>query len=181
MAISRKKKEQQLASLVQKFKSARGVVFARFSGATVEEIESSRRALREKGISYTVLKKTLITKAALDADLCTINVSELPGAVAIMISESDTVLPAQELRRMKRENFDKVKKLAKFDFAGAIFEGKFLPAEAAEEFAATPTREESLAKIVFALCSGLSKTHGVLTSGLRSFCTVLNGAEKFIS
>ena len=43
MATSRAKKQDQLNTLIEAFKSAAGVAFVRFSGATVAEVEAARR------------------------------------------------------------------------------------------------------------------------------------------
>ncbi len=179
MAITKAKKTDQLSALIEKFKEAQGVAFVKFDRVTVEEVQTTRRALREKGMSYTVIKKTLIALAAKEAGLAEFSADDLQGAVAVIVSPTDAVMPAQEIKRLKKDFFNKEKNFSKFDFAGALFEGKFLDAAATASFADTATREESLAKIVGMLRSGPQGIHTVLQSGFRRNINVLKNADKF--
>ncbi|MDH3324932.1 MAG: 50S ribosomal protein L10, partial [Candidatus Peregrinibacteria bacterium] len=145
MATSKAKKESQLDVLTKKFESAQGVAFVKFFGPTVEEVQVIRRSLREKGMSYTVIKKTLIALAAKNAKLADFPSDDLDGAVAVICSDSDEIAPAAEIKKMKKDFFNKETKSSKFDFAGAVFEGKFLGEEDTAILAETPTREESFA------------------------------------
>lgn len=179
MATSKQKKTGQLASLLEKFENAQGVAFVQFDQATVEEVQIVRRALRAEGMSYTVIKKTLMALAAKETGLGEFSATDLKGSVAVIVSATDAVQPAQEIKKLKKEYFNKVEKFSKFDFAGALFEGKFLDAAATAEFANTATREESLAKIVGMLQSGPQKLHSVFNSGFSKLYNVMENAEKF--
>ena len=179
MATSKQKKSGQLAALLEKFQKAQGVAFIRFDQATVEEVQKVRRALRAEGMSYTVIKKTLMALAAKETGLGEFSANDLEGSVAVIVSETDAVMPAQEIKKLKAEYFDKKEKFSKFDFAGALFEGKFLDAAATTQFANTSTREESLAKIIGMLQSGPQKLHSVFNSGFSKLYNVMENAEKF--
>ncbi len=179
MAITRSKKKEQLAALIEKFKEAQGVAFAKFDKLGVEEAQVIRRELRENGMSYTVIKKTLIALAAKEAKLAEFDSDSLEGSVAVIVSPEDAVMPAQFIKKFKKDFFDKANKHAKIDFAGALFEGVFLDAAKTAEFANTATREESLAKIVGALRSGPQKLHTVFNSGFQKLYNVMQNAEKF--
>lgn len=179
MATSKPKKQGQLSALESKFQEAQGVAFVRFDRATVAEVEEVRRAMREQGMSYTVIKKTLMALAAKNTGLAEFDSDNLEGSVAVIVSSSDSVMPAQAIKKMKKDYFVKADKYSKFDFAGALFEGQFLDAAAAAEFANTATREESLAKIVGMLQSGPQKLHSVFNSGFQKLYNVMENAEKF--
>lgn len=178
MATSKLKKQGQLEALEAKFKEAEGVAFVRFNGATVEEVQLIRRDLRAKGMTYTVIKKTLIALAAKNSKLAEFSSDNLDGAVAVIVSATDSVAPAAEIKRMKKESFNKETKTSVFDFAGAIFEGKLLDEKETAILADTPSREESLSKIVSMLKSGPQKIHGILNSGLQKVYNVLENADK---
>lgn len=104
---------------------------------------------------------------------------DLEGNVAVIVSETDEVSPAAAIKKLKKDFFDKETKTSKYDFAGAVFDGKFLDKAEAAVLANTPTREESLGKIVGMLKSGPQKLHGVFNSGLQRPYNVLQNAEKF--
>ncbi|HEY5714229.1 MAG TPA: 50S ribosomal protein L10 [Candidatus Gracilibacteria bacterium] len=179
MATSKAKKSGQLTALTEKFKGAQGVAFVNFNLATVEEVQAVRRDLRSKGMSYTVIKKTLMAIAARDAGICEFDSDNLEGSVAVIVSSDDAIAPASAIKDMKKKYSLPKKKIVKFDFAGAIFEGAFLSAAETAILADTPSREESIAKILGALRSGPQKLHGILNSGLQRPYNVLKNADKF--
>jgi len=179
MATSKSKKAGQLAALEAKFKEAKGVAFVSFDGVTVEEAQIARRTLRSNGMSYSVLKKTLVALAAKNTGLAEFSADDLEGAVAVIVSSEDEIAPAASIKQMKKDTTDKETKVSRFDFAGAIFEGKFLSAAQTAELANIPTREESLGRIVGMLRSGPQKLHGVLNSGFQGLYNVLQNADKF--
>ncbi len=181
MAVSRQKKQEQLKALEALMKEAEGIAFTTFSGATVQQVQKIRRDLREKGMDYRVIKKTLIALAAKKTGKCEFDSDALAGAVAVIISQDDSVAPAAAIKQMIKDTFDKEAGASVFDFAGAIFEGRLLDKTETAVLADTPSREESLAKIVGMLMSGPQKLHGILNSGLTKVTRVLDQAEKFTS
>ena len=177
MATSKAKKSDQLAALTDKMKASQGVAFVKFDQATVAEVQEVRRSLRDNGMSYTVIKKTLMSIAAKDAGLCEFDSGNLEGSVAVIVSSEDAIAPAAAIKKMKKEYV--LHDVPKFDFAGAIYEGAFLSVEETAQLANTPSKEESLAKIVGMLRSGPQKLHGVFKSGLQKPYNVLKNADKF--
>lgn len=178
MATSKSKKQDQLKALEAIFATAKGVAFTRFDGATVEEVQLIRRDLRSKGMSYTVIKKTLMAIAAKTQKLADFSADDLSGSVAVICSTEDSIAPAAAIKVMKNESLNKETKVSTFNFAGAIFEEKFLDEAETAVLANTPTREESLSKIVSMLKSGPQKLHGVLGSGLRGIHNVCKNADQ---
>lgn len=179
MAITRQKKVDQLAALQTMFENASGAAFVSFAGPTVNEVQEIRRSLRAEGMTYTVIKKTLIALAAKNTKLADFSSNDLNGVVAVITSETDEIAPAAAIKKLKAEFMDKETKTSKFDFSGAVFEGKFLDADAACILANTPSREESLAKIVATLKNGPKGIHSMLTHGLRGITLSLKEADKY--
>lgn len=179
MATSKAKKQDQLSKLEDKLKDAKGIAFVRYDGSTVMDVQAARRDLRSKGMSYTVIKKTLMSLAAKNTNAGEFSADDLEGPVAIIISSEDEIAPAAAIKALKKEHFDKETDTSKFDFAGAMFEGKFLDASATATLANTPSREESLGAIVGALTHGVSGIHAGLTHGMSGIATALENAEKF--
>lgn len=179
MATSKAKKTEQLSELQSKFENAKGVAFVQFDGLTVEEAQTMRRGLRADGMSYTVIKKTLIQLAAKNAKLADFAVDDLEGAVAVIVSDSDEIAPAAAIKKYRKEFKDAETSEPKLAFAGSVFEGRFLSVEETTQLANTPSREESLAKIIGFLNSGPQKLHGVFNSGFQSLYNVLQNADTF--
>ncbi len=179
MTISRAKKSVQLTALEKLFGNAKGVAFLSFAGLTVEEAQNMRRELRAKGMSYTVIKKTLISIAAKNVGLPEVLSENLPGSVAVIISQSDEIAPAAAIKKFRKDVKNKKTKESKVNFAGAIFEGRFLSVAETAAIADTPSREESLGRIIGFLRSGTNKLHTVLNSGFSRIRNVLDHADKF--
>lgn len=181
MAISRSKKENQLADLTSLISGAQGVSFVAFNEATVEEVQQVRRDLRANNMTYTVIKKTLIKLAVKTGKNIDFSVDELVGSVAVITSKDDELTPLSVIKKMKKDTFSKETKTSKFDFAGSLFDGAFLGKDATAEMASVPSKEESLGRIIGALRSGPSKIHRSLTYGLQGIFMALSEADKFAS
>ena len=151
----------------------------RFFGATVNEVQNVRRELRAAEMSYRVIKKTLISAAAKKIAAVDFTPKNLDGAVAVIISEKDSIAPIAAVKKLKKDFFNKKTKKSKFDFAGAIFEKNFLDEKKSAELAEIPSREESIAKIIGAMRNGPRKIHSTLLHGLRGICAACRDAEKF--
>lgn len=181
MATSRIKKEGQLQKLESQFAKAKGIAFIQFKHVTVEEAQNIRRELRSQGMTYMVIKKTLIALAAKNTGAAMFSSENLEGNVAVIVSQTDEMAPIAAIKKFKKDFFEKAKKQSKMEFAGCIFEGAFQSAAQTAVIADMPTREESLAKIMGMLRSGPQKLHGVLNSGMQKIYNVLDNAEKFAS
>ena len=83
MAISREKKGEILSKLQKIIKDSASVVFINFHTLPVKESSNIRKTLREKGIGYTIAKKSL-TKKALNEGGIAGTLPELPGELGIV-------------------------------------------------------------------------------------------------
>lgn len=131
MAINKEKKQQIIQTIKDTLKNAMTVVFVSFSGLTVSEISSIRKALREKDISYYVAKKTLIRRA-LSAYNYTGECPDLPGKIAVVLSATDEITPAQEIYEQGK------KKKETLNIVGGIFNGSYVDAEYMQSIAIIP-------------------------------------------
>jgi large subunit ribosomal protein L10 len=94
MAITRKKKENTLEKLNEKFKKADSVIFAGYKGLTVSELEEARKMMRDAGIEYQIAKKRLIKKSLRDViniELGDDTIMEGPVGVAFGYENSVTL------------------------------------------------------------------------------------------
>src|SRR3989344_9699639 len=118
MAITRQKKEEIVAKVVDIAKTAKTLVFAQFKGLTVAEQNEMRKALRPLGVGYTVAKKSLMSRALAGAKFEG-TMPALEGEVSLAYGE-DELAPARELAVF-------VKKFGEhLAFAGGVFGGKFV-------------------------------------------------------
>jgi large subunit ribosomal protein L10 len=118
MSINKEKKGEILSKLKKIVKDSSSIVFVNFHSLPISESTQMRRALRGKGVGYTVAKKTL-TKKALAEGGFTGTMPEMPGELGIAYSE-DQLASAQGVYEFQKK-LDK-----KVSIVGGVFEGKFV-------------------------------------------------------
>ena len=89
-------KQQAVAELTEKFKTAASGVFVNYCGLSVAEDTELRNKLREAGVDYAVIKNS-ITKRAANAAGFTEFDEILAGPTAVAFSFDDVVAPAKVL------------------------------------------------------------------------------------
>ena len=133
MAITRQKKEEIVAAVSDRIKSAKTLVFANFKGLTVAEQNEMRKALRAQGIGYAVAKKSLLRRA-LESAGYEGQAPELVGEVSMAWGE-DELAPAREMAVY-------VKKFGEhLAFVGGMFGGKYMDQAGITAIAAIPGME----------------------------------------
>ena len=99
MAVSRQAKEKSLKKATDVFNESLSTVFVNFTGVGGNEIKDLRRDLNEKGVKYSVFKKTLIKMAAADSKIK----GEMPdlenGEVALAYSKEEQTAPASSIKK----------------------------------------------------------------------------------
>ena len=91
MAVTRQKKEEVLADLIDKFSRSKSIVFANYRGLDVVGISHLRKKLREKNAEMKVAKKTLIGIAAKDSNVGEIDKSIMEGPIVATFSYEDAL------------------------------------------------------------------------------------------
>jgi large subunit ribosomal protein L10 len=117
MAITKAKKSELIEKFDRILSDAATTVFVKFKGITVADTTLMRRALRDAGIGYTVVKKTLLERV-LKARGYKGDLPALPGEVA-MVYGKDAVAPAREIAVFAKKYGENLSLL------GGIFEGTF--------------------------------------------------------
>jgi len=162
MAITREKKTEIVDKLSKAFKSAASVVFVNFRGLSVGNTTAMRRALKENGVSYTVAKKSL-TSRALEAEKEEGEKPELPGELSLAWGE-DLIAPAREVYSFMKKFPENLKIL------GGIFNGKYVSILEVEEMAKIPTLEVLRGKFV-----------NIVNSPIQRFAIALDQIAKLRS
>lgn len=117
MAITKAKKSELIEKFDRILSDAATTVFVKFKGITVADTTLMRRALRDTGIGYTVVKKTLLERV-LKARGYKGDLPALPGEVAIVYGK-DAIAPAREIAVFAKKYGENLSLL------GGIFEGAF--------------------------------------------------------
>lgn len=135
MAITRAKKETLLADISRALTNATAVAFVHYKGISVSEVNELRAKLKEEGVRYTVVKKTLLGRA-LNALGVSGTEPTLPGEVAMAYlpkeNGADMTAPARTLNPFVKKFKDRLV------FLGGVAEGRFLSKEETMTVAAIP-------------------------------------------
>ncbi len=118
MALSKDKKSEILTRLKKIVNDSTSLVFINFHALPVAESAQIRKALRAKGVGYTVAKKTLTRKVLGEGKIAG-DMPEMPGEFGIVYG-TDLLDPAHETYEFQKK-FDK-----KLQIVGGVFEGRFM-------------------------------------------------------
>jgi len=146
--------------LSEEFASAEGMVIVSLSGLTVEETESLRDALAERGVRLRMVRNRL-AKIALKNRGLDASDELLSGSIACAWGTSEDAINVAKIVQKAVKAADP-KKGTKLAFKGGFFEGSMIDAKAAAALAELPGKAELRAKLL-----------GVLSGPARSLVTLL--------
>lgn len=140
-------KKQIVADLAEQIKTSASGVVVNYQGITVENDTKLRKALREAGVKYVVMKNTLTGRAC---DMCGYGDIKqyLNGMTAIAISQDDPIAPAKILK----EYADKIES---FNILAGYVDGEVLGADGVNSLAEIPSKEVLIAKLLGSIKSPL--------------------------
>ena len=133
-------KQQVVADLAELIKASASGVVVNYQGITVEKDTALRKALREAGVKYVVMKNTLTGRAC---DMCGYSDMKqyLNGMTAIAISANDPVAPAKIIK----EYADKI---SSFKILAGYIDGAVIDVAGVENLASIPSKEVLIAKFL---------------------------------
>ncbi len=173
MAISRQKKESQVAELADLLGSAKLTAFAAYQGVTVQELQALRRMARESDVTIKVVKNRLMRVALQQtAALKDVDTAQLQGQLLYAISAADEVAPAQVLAKFAKEH-EALKPLGGIDAVGALMSEGDIKA-----LASLPTKDQLRGQLVGTLAAPLSGFVNVLAGNVRGVLNVLNARAE---
>ena len=140
-------KQKAVAELAEQIKNSVSGVLVNYQGITVEDDTAMRKALREAGVRYTVVKNTLTGRACEMVGYGDMK-QYLNGMTAIAISENDAVAPAKILKKYA----DKVES---FNILAGYLDGAVIDAATVNEVAEIPSKETLIAKFLGSIQSPL--------------------------
>ena len=141
-------KKAVVADLSDKMSRAASGVLVKYQGITVADDTKLRADLRKAGVEYTVIKNSLIGRAADIAGLGEIK-SELDGMNALALSYDDPIAPAKILN----EYADKIESC---ELRGGFLDGAVVDVKVVEELASIPPKEVLLGRMLGSLMGPLT-------------------------
>ncbi len=152
MAVSKAKKSEQLAALETHLKEATSVGFTSNNKVTVLEVSALKKDLRAQNAIFLTIKKTLIRIAFKNVFNAEVDLSTLPGQVALVIAKGDAIAPLGVANKYSNE----WRKEEKLTFVGGYMDGRLMDGAETKKLATLPSREVLLAKLLGSMMSPLS-------------------------
>ena len=126
MANIRPEKQAAVAGLKEQLSSAKGAVLTGYRGLTVAQDMKLRAKLREAGVTYHVVKNTMVRIAANEIGLEGLD-PVLNGTTALAVSADDAVAPAKVIYEFIKEN--KLENTEVLTIKAGLVEGKVINVE----------------------------------------------------
>jgi len=168
--ITKEQKKAIIKDLTDKLKKQKSVVFADYTGMTVNQVQKLRQQLRADGLDYQVAKKTLIDLCLKEVGLKDLSVKDLQGQISLTFSYQDEVAPAKILYNFSKEN-ESLKILT------GLVNNQVLSQEEIINLAQLPSRAELLAKLVGSISAPMSGLLNALEGNIKSLIYLLKNIK----
>lgn len=132
-------KKQQVAELTERLQNSVAGVVVDYKGVNVADDTQLRTDLRNAGIQYTVVKNTLLHRAAAEAGLSELD-AVLEGTTALATSADDHIASARILAKFA-ESHDN------FSIKSGFLDGAVIDLNTINSLAKLPSREVLLATV----------------------------------
>ena len=159
MAISKDKKNTLVADLTALLADSKMVVYARYQGLTVAELQELRRMAREAGVKIKVVKNRLVRVAMKEIGAFkNTETGDLTGQLLYALGSDEDFDAAKVLTKFAKTH-DKMELVGGFDG-----EGKNMSRDEVTTLGNLPTKNELIAQVVDTLLSGING----IVSGLEN-------------
>ncbi len=171
MAVSRARKIEQVEKLGLELKSVSSLIIATYSKLTVAQDFELRKALRNSGAKYRVVKNTLAQRAA-KGTLAEEALKDLSGVTSIAYTEGDPVALAKAVSKYAKDN-------PEFTFKAGVVEGRMISIKDIQALATMPSKEELYSKLLFLMSAPAQRLVTVMNAVGKDLAVVINqGVEK---
>jgi large subunit ribosomal protein L10 len=142
-------KAKEVDAVTERFNNAQTAIVVDYRGLTVAEVTDLRKQLREAGVSMSVIKNKILTRAAEKAGYAELN-DTFAGPTAVAFSDEDAIAPAKVLKKFADEHDS-------LNLKGGMVEGKIASIDEINTYATMPSREDLLSMLASALSDPMRK------------------------
>lgn len=164
--MARPEKVQAVNDIREGLEGAEAVFLTEYRGLSVQAVQDLRRALRDSGAEYKVVKMTLAKLAAGDAGIDGLD-EYLAGPTALAFAKSDPVATAKALKDFSKDH-------EVFVLKAGYLSGNILSPEEISKLAEIEPREVLLAKIAGAAKAPLFAAAGMFASFNRDAASMFS-------
>jgi len=170
MAITRQKKAEQVERLAKELASSTTAIVGTFAKLTVAQDFELRKAVRESGGRYRVVKNKLASRAAAGSKVEEA-LKNLKGVSSVAYTSGDPVSLAKALSTWVEKN-------AEFTFKLGIIDGKLISVQEIDALAKLPGREELFSKLLYLINAPAQRLATVINAVGRNMAVVVNQAVE---
>ncbi|HZD23017.1 MAG TPA: 50S ribosomal protein L10 [Acidimicrobiia bacterium] len=164
--MPRPEKVQAVADIREGLEGARAVFLTEYRGLSVQAIQELRKALRESGAEYKVVKMTLAKLAAGDAGIEGLD-EYLSGPTALAFANSDPASTAKALKDFSKDN-------EVFVLKAGYLSGHILSPEEVSKLAEIEPREVLLGRVAGGIKAPLFKAARMFGSFTRDAASMFS-------
>lgn len=163
-------KKKDLEDLKKKIEENKNIFVTSFEKLTVSQDFQLRKAIRDAGGEYRVVKNNLAAKAA-EGTPANDLLGDLRGMTSLAYTAKDPVALAKALTKYSKDN-------AAFTFKAGMVEGRVIDIKAINDLAAMPPKEEIYAKLLFLINASATRLVTSINGVGRNLAVVLDQAGK---
>ena len=160
-------KQAIVASLTETLQSASSGVLVDYKGITVAEDTALRAELRENGVEYSVVKNTLLRRAADNVGLGELD-EVLNGTTSIAISKDDPIAPMRIVNKYAKQMGDR------FNIKAGFMDGKVLSMDEIMALAELPSKEVLQAQVLGTMLAPITS----LAIVIKAICEQKGGSVE---
>jgi large subunit ribosomal protein L10 len=171
MAVTKAKKAEQIEKLSADLKGVDNMVLATFLKLTVNQDFELRKAVRNAGGKYAVVKNKLAERAAKGTSLESA-LKGLKGVTSIAYTHGDPVALAKAIATYLKDNGEQ------FSVKSGVVEGKLVSPKEMAALATMPSKEQLMSKLLFLINAPAQRLVTALSAVGRNTAVVLNQAVE---
>jgi large subunit ribosomal protein L10 len=172
MPLTKAKKSEKVTVLAGELGKSSAAIVGTFVGLTAEKDVALRKAVRDAGGHYHVVKNKLAARSAKGTQV-EAALQGLKGVSSVAYTAGDPVALAKGLAAFVKDNAEF------FTFKLGIVEGKVISVEEIKALATMPGKEELFSKLLFLIQSPAQRLATVINATGRDLAVVINqGVEK---
>ncbi|MCD7928755.1 MAG: 50S ribosomal protein L10 [Clostridiales bacterium] len=151
-------KKAVVAALEEQLKTAQSGVLVDYSGITVEQDTELRNIARQAGVSYAVVKNTMVRRALDDAGLSALD-EVLHGNTSLATGTEDPIAPIKVIADYAKKMGDD-----KFHIKAAFMEGKVLSEAEIAQMSALSSKKDLQAQVMGTLLAPITSLAAVIAA-----------------
>ncbi len=168
--MNRTEKSAVIESLRDALADVPSIVVVNYHGLTVSEVEVLRNEMRKAGVTYQVVKNSLVKQAVHETSKAGM-AALMKGNTAIAYHAEDPTAAAKVLRTYMRDN-------EKLTVCGGWIEGEVIDAKGVDRLADMPGKDELRARFLSVLQGVPTKFVRTLVAGPTQFVQVLQAYQN---